>query len=631
MISFNKPIIAILTGLFLLYLILSYLKIHTSSIAAWDYFLGKDYKKSVLWGEPQLIRQDEWMINTPNAVNLYENHPLSTKEALMQILRPRDWPYFFLKDNDHERKFAFSWNMKVFGFLVTTFLLLLLFTSNNLLLSLTGSLIIMLSSAFQWWSYHLGMHMIGFNILTLGLLYFIYTSKKQGIFISAWLILVGLYGLTTDGLYPAWQVPLGYMYLALFAGYIWQHPYKIREDQNFKLKAGIILAGLIVITLIGYDFYQGIIDQASALMNTEYPGKRFATGGDVSLSSLFNEYPLWLFSSDNIPSSWSNICESSTVLFVFPVVLYCLAVDFFQNKKPSVSIYPLLFLNGIFLFWILIGFFPFLSKITLMSFTPGPRTLPVLGISNILVLIIYLAQKQKTNKPKLSEIAAFLTFLMVYFIIAFSAINKGSNQHFNEIDLGLSLLFVALIFSSVYFYSIPKVPFLFSIFVLAFLSKNLAVHPVTKGLKPLIKNHITQSALEIKRADPEARWAVFGSSRLSALLIPAGVNKINGVQPIPVLSDLKVLDPQKVYEKIYNRYAHISIFYHPSIRNRVVFQLPENPATLDSYSIIIDPCNEKLKTLNVKYLLFTYKPSSEETRCLTLLHDFGKEFIYGIN
>ena len=553
----------ILSILCLEYLFMSYGKFHTSSIAAWDYFLGKDYKKSVIWGKPQLIRQDEWMINTPNSINLYDKHQKNTFDYVKLLINPKGWPHLLLKENDHERKFALNWNMKVFGFLISTYLLFLLLTGNNTLLSLTGSLIIFLSSSFQWWSYHLGMHMISFNILTIGFIYFVYTSEKWKIFLSAWLILVGLYSLINDGLYPAWQVPLAYLYLSLIVGYFWQNPVNLKLDKNIKGKGLVVLFGVLVIGYLGYDFYQGIIDTASLLLNTEYPGKRFSLGGDVKLSSLFNEYALLLHSEENIPKSWANICEASGVIFVLPVILYGVITNFIRKQNTFYNYYPLLFLNVVFVWWVLIGFYPFLSKISLMSFSPGPRTLPVMGISNIFLLIIYLSAKKDSRDLNLKELVPFLGLFAFYFISVYYFINSGSDNFFNTLDLTLSLLLIFLIFGTINFYEYKKMKILFSLTIILFLSKNITIHPLMKGLKPVIKNEITKVAFEIKKADPKARWAVFGSPRISALLVPPRVDKINGVQPIPNFNDLKILDPNKTYEKIYNRYAHIAMHYEP--------------------------------------------------------------------
>jgi hypothetical protein len=631
MIKLNFISKIILATLCLGYVLMSYGKFHTSSIAAWDYFLGKDYRKSVILGKPQLIRQDEWMINTPNSVNLYDKTQRNTFDYFKLLINPKGWPHLLLKENDHERRFAFNWNMKVFGFLISTYLLFLLLTGNNILLSVTGTLILLLSSSFQWWSYHLGMHMTSFNILTLGFLYFVYTTEKWKVFLSAWLILVGLYSIFTDGLYPAWQVPLAYLYLSVVVGFFWQNPFNLKLDKNIKVKGLVVMTGILVIAYLGYDFYQGIVNTASLLLNTEYPGKRFSTGGDVKLSSLFNEYALLLYSEENIPKSWSNICEASGVIFVLPVIVYGIIRDFIKKQNISFIVFPLFCLNILFLWWVLIGFFPFLSKISLMSFSPGYRTLPVLGISNIFLLITYLSHKKDKQTFDLKEIIFFLGAFIFYFILVFNSIQSGSQGFFKSFDLSISLLFVFFVFLTIYFYNYKKVYLLFSLITLLFLAKNITVHPLMKGLKPLVRNEITKTALEIKKADPTARWAVFGSARISALLVPAGIDKINGVQPVPNFKDLYILDPSKKYEKIYNRYAHIAMRYAPSIQNKIIFQLPEDKSILDYYTIIVHPCNEKLKQLQVKYILFTYKPTEEETRCLTLLHDLTNQFIYKIN
>lgn len=630
MIKINNQSKTIIAFLVICYLTLSLFKLHTSSIAAWDYFLGKDYRKSVLFGEPQPIRQDEWMINTPNAINLYDKKETSMSEGLKYLIKPMEWPKLIFANDNIEKGFAFDWNLKIFGFIITTFILFLLLTSGNTLPSFIGTMVIFLSSAYQWWSYQLGVYIISFNLIAIGFLQFVFSEKKTQIFLGGWLLLSGLYSILAEGLYPAWQVPLAYMYLAVIGGFMLDHwkSDTIKKELSFKL--GLLSFGFILFFILAWQFYQKIIPMASALLNTEYPGKRFSLGGDVSVSSLFNEYVHLLTSTSAIPSTWSNICESSGVILVLPVIVYCLLSDVLEKKSISKILMPLLIYLFILLWWILIGFVPALSKITLMSYSPGPRTLPVFGISSIFLLIMYLSNKPHIQEVRLKEVLIFVMVFSGYFVFSAYFIQSGSNNFFKFGQLSLVLLMLFVLFMTIRFYTFRKTYLAFAFLITGFMIKNITIHPLTKGLGPLTKNQVTRNSLSIKKEDPDARWAVFGSERFSALLVPARINKLNGVQPVPPLDDLKILDPQKKYEQIYNRFAHISLFYHPSIGDEIIFQLPENKSILDSYTIIMHPCNAKLKQLKIKYLLFTYKPKEEETKCLTLKHDMGNQFIYQI-
>ena len=112
---------------------------------------------------------------------------------------------------------------------------------------------------------------------------------------------------------------------------------------------------------------------------------------------------------------------------------------------------------------------------------------------------------------------------------------------------------------------------------------------------------------DIYKKDPAARWAVFGNQKISNLLKANGLNLFNGVKVVPALKEMSILDPTAKYKDIYNRYAHINLYYHKDVGDDVYFQLNENETVNDNYTIIIDPCSEKLVQLGVKYILFNQK------------------------
>jgi hypothetical protein len=106
-------------------------------------------------------------------------------------------------------------------------------------------------------------------------------------------------------------------------------------------------------------------------------------------------------SDDHTPKQWQNICEASGALMFFPIVFYSLFFYYIKYKKID----GLLLSTSAFviftLIYVLAGFPPFLSKITLLSMSPDFRTLPVIGIGNCMLLICYIGSKKIENKKSI--------------------------------------------------------------------------------------------------------------------------------------------------------------------------------------------------------------------------------------
>src|SRR5678816_4411768 len=78
LIDFDLKTKLFLFSLLTLYIILSLLKVHTSSIGNWDIVSGKPEAETVIAGTPRYIRLDEWMVATPAVIGQYNaGMPLS--------------------------------------------------------------------------------------------------------------------------------------------------------------------------------------------------------------------------------------------------------------------------------------------------------------------------------------------------------------------------------------------------------------------------------------------------------------------------------------------------------------------------------------------------------------------------
>ena len=77
-------------------------------------------------------------------------------------------------------------------------------------------------------------------------------------------------------LYPAWQVPYGFLFLLLAIWIMKQN----KEDCNLKKMLLLITVAIAVICAIIIPIFLNSYDIYLTITNTAYPGKRFMTGGD---------------------------------------------------------------------------------------------------------------------------------------------------------------------------------------------------------------------------------------------------------------------------------------------------------------------------------------------------------------
>jgi len=643
LIRFDLKTKLFLFSLLALYVILSLFKVHTSSIGNWDIVSGKPEAETVIAGTPRYIRLDEWMIGTPAVVGQYNaGMPLSNPadgagnvpviygfpiKDISSALRPAQWSYFIF---DVERAFSFSWNFGIFFFLMSTFLLFMLLTKNNFWVSVAAAFFIFLSAAVQWWTYLIASEMIYLNGIFISIVYLLYNKKTISLVIAGIILLFSISGIFFN-LYPPFQIPLIYLYLLMFTGFLIQRKNFAVFKENLLAKSLVLLGVLLVFGISAYHYYTISRDTYSLVLNTVYPGRRFSTGGDLVSGKLFSEFFGMYMSDSNVPAQWLNICEASNFIMFFPIIFYVIALRYIKYKKVD----PVLICLSIFvligLIYVLAGFPAFLSKASLLSMTPASRAIQILGAGNAVLLFYFLGNREADEKEKFTWIEFGILAVAVFVLIRTICTNilDATDNFFTSQQATTATLLIAASYLLIRYKNFRFVTPIACVFLLGMNISNATVHPVSSGLSSLLEHPLVEKTKELYKKEPEARWVVFGSQQLDGsnwanLLKTNGINVFNGVKWIPPLKDMAVLDSRA--DSVYNRYAHIDMHMFIDGRDTVVFQA----LGPDGYAIHMDPCSPRLQQLGVRYCVFTYKPQPNEIRCMTPI-DTSRFFIYKRN
>jgi hypothetical protein len=645
------------TKLFLLillttYLALSLLKVHTSSIANWDIMFGKPASQSVLLGTPKFIRMDEWMVISPAILSQYAlGMPLRNDtlgggttpviwgfpvKDVSTILRPVLWSYFIF---DVERAFAFAWNFNIFAFLISTFLTLMLLTRNSFSVSVCGTFFFFFSGAVQWWSYSIADYMLYLNGIFISLIYILYSKKRWPLILAGITLLLSACGFFFN-LYPPFQVPLAHLYLFIFAGYLLTQKDFLTIKQDVLAKTIVVIVVVLIFTLFAYHYYLLVRNTYAIMLNTLYPGRRFSRGGDLLSGKLFVEFFGVFMSDKHFPRQWGNICETSGFFMFFPIVFYCIVYDYVKNK----TIDPVLVALSVYvvagLTYLLIGFPTLLSKVTLISMSPAKRFLPILGAANCILLVCYVAKKRAANRFSWIEFGILAVGVIAFATIAGLHINNATKNFFTWGEITTVTIIVSIVYLLVrykdYRFATPAL----CVLLMTIAVSNATVNPVTIGLSSILDNPLVTITRQIHKQDPQARWALFGDTRITNLLKANGISFLNGVKLIPVFDDMRVLDPKGDYYSAYNRYAWITMYPYIDGKDTVTMGFKYE----DAYYISMDPCSPRLKELAVKYFVFTkpdtktttatsatFTPKADEVRCMTKVAETSGIFVYKRN
>ena len=396
--------------------IFSALGYHGSSIAAWDGAMQPEYhirSGSIMLGKIRAIRGDEYFVSTPTIFSQDFNNFDSKSDLLMArsgyvnlfpTLPCRDisilgnlyfLPYLLLP---LENAFSMAWFLKVFLIFFASFELCMLVCEKKRLYALLGAIMITFSGASCWWS---NMTILGLGALAVVIMHLFLKSDKVSwrLFYS---VIMGLVGANYVMLmYPAWQVPFGYLYLGFF---IWLF-IENRDRLSFKM----LLYVPIVLAIIFGIFLPVFLNSYSIYLqtvSTVYPGARLSVGG-TGKENLFSYYLSVFFSIKEFP----NPSEYGNFMSLYPLPILVSICIFCKNIKQKIwdngikkkckldSLLIILTVIAILLsIWNYVEIPVIVSKITLLSYSTAVRCQLVVGYICIFIILRIMSKYESNTK-----------------------------------------------------------------------------------------------------------------------------------------------------------------------------------------------------------------------------------------
>ena len=552
---------------FLLLVFLTLNRYHGDSISYYNELIQPgmgDASGNPIIGKTRDIRSDEFIGTAPSILaSGYGENPYGKYNEIVRGTKtlnmingiyfgyctvayaPWNFVYSFMPV---EYAFSFCWYAPlILGFLITLELFYII-SQKDRILSVAGAFLVIFSSWYLWWTFSTRILSTAGTIVCL--YYFLNnTELKKKFFCGLGTALCFANFIIT--LYPAWQIPFGYMFLAIGVWLIhdnWSQIKALRKRDWLIL--GISIA--FCLSLIVSYFYT-IEEYASAIANTSYPGARVSLGGGaVKKLFLYAQAPFYAYEEIGNPS------EAGVFFSLFPIpslmALYC----WIKEKKKDWLTGGLLLAQVPMIIYVSVGFPKIIALVSLFSRSTASRVVDIIGLIQIYFIVILLSRYKEIKKLPV------MLGIVLGVIVAGGAI-WISNDSYPEYLNGTQKVIMFFIISICCYCLLVNIKNRWRLFLMYLLIgisifTGIYIRPVVKGLDAINSKPVAKEIKKICESESNKKWMTMGVELvLPAYSVACGAPTVNSVNLYPNMELWEKLDPARRYEDVYNRYAHIIV------------------------------------------------------------------------
>ena len=549
-----------------------------------------------IFGKIRTIRSDEFLVNNPGIFASVMNDPsfgkyniiLSGTDTLniisgvymgLAMIAYQPWKLIFtILPLENAFSFYFYF-VPVFAFLFSMELYYIL--SKNKLVAFTGATMTIFSSYFLWWGFP--------NYLLSGTATLVFFYKfingdnlnKQVIF---GLLIALSFSIFVCNLYPAWQVPVGYVYLAIGIWMIKENFEQLKGKS--KVQWFIFFGAIVICILLVLSYFISTKEYIQIINQTVYPGKRVEYGSNEIGKLLCYAQSLFFPIKDMYNNS-----ESGVFFCLFPISTLLSVYYLIVAKKKDLLSILLLIVEIPMIIYTTIGLPPIVAKLLLFTHSTSVRMIDILGYVQVILIVRLLSfyRDEKHIKPVVGGIVA-VVFACESVLICRHSFPDYLNKYW------MILLFVLIFILSFYLMTnykdkgFKKFGILISVVSIC---SGICVRPISIGLSSVYAKPAAQEIQKIVSTDPKSKWVTIGGIETPSFTVMCGAPTINFVNTYPNLKLWHTLDPDKKYEKIYNRYEHVKV---------ILTQEDTSFALLQNDYITLNLSYKDLKKAKVKYV-----------------------------
>jgi hypothetical protein len=641
----------ILLATTLLFSLLVALRIHGSSIAlAADWWAPEQSRQAFvaspllaqfdkatqhtlapwLMTEPRRIRYDEWANEgTPYALVQFTHQPrfpvVNTNIGNGQnmlvlpwapvlhptlVARPMTWGYLLFGP---ERGLAWSWWIQSLGCFIALFLLFELIVPGRPWLALLGSFWFCASAYVVCWSLWPA-YVTGLGIFALLGAYWLVTSMRPGVILGSGLLASLAFAGFCMQLYPPWQVPLGYTFVAIFLGLLWRDRPAARVRQLLWLRVSALGLSLVTTLLVLGSFLHSTHDALVAFAESDYPGLRRLLGGDAPAWRLFGGFynfytkNFFAFTREEAPHDF-NPSESAGFFLLLPAVVVAAVVSPRIRSRLGPVVWALLPWAAVLGYYCVVEVPSWFAEVTLLGHAQGYRAQVALGLASIICCIRLLAVSGGSLVDRETLRVAVAVFLLCAGLYFWQGMALESHVHLFSRALPQAVAVVTVSAAALSTLAALGKSRLFALLLVpALFVTSGNFNPLALGFPDWRKSELGIAIRDVLANDAAASggaerplWLTYGGDypSVGTLAVLMGARALGGVYYYPQPELWAPLDPKGKQRFRYNRFAVTRLDTGKLKSSRVEFQT-RGPSLL---TVTASPLNPKLWRMGARYVL----------------------------
>lgn len=625
-----KVIFAFPVVLLLILTVLVALGITGSSTGILNQFFSSSSDPRLIAGQPQAIRSDEWMVQTPLVISqvqeglpvFNQNFPGGTDSTVQSDLPSWDWSMAF---RPHLVGFLFlpldnamslRWWLPAFAMIAACFAFFVTINPRRPLVAAIIATSFFFAPFFQWWYLPITFWPVAwaFSVMTAAI--WLLRSPR----LLPKLILLALVAYLTVtvaiGVYVPFMIPALLVAVAFAVGLLLratvgaiQQPLHQRLLKLLPLPLAGIVGGLVVGVWVVTR-----IDSIGRFLGTIYPGQRITLPGTASfrqiLSLLAAPFSKNLGVAAGVPLD-ANASEASSFFLVGLFLLAPLgwmAWRHWRNEgRVDWLVISLLVLLVLFAAYLVLPGWGLVSHLLLLDRTTAARVRPGIGIMTVIVIAVYVEYVDAKDLRVLRVRDRRISIATVLSAIVMGGLALVLLVRHEPLIAGFAWVPILLVFMiSVALLAGGR----FGLGAAALLAMSVAVSGAVNPLYVGVYDLNGTTLMRYMKSLDSARvseWVGVGSILPTAVLQQSGLHSYSGFQSAPSPEMWAQIDPARKYENAWNRLANIrwqDAKGHPRPRN------PQSDVILMNF----DSC-DSFAQRNVRYVL---SDSPLSTKCVDL-------------
>lgn len=539
---------------------------------------------TAITGHNQPVRSDEWLVLTPLSIAQYKHapkNPIINKNLgedgqnmlivgmtgapvahLSEIAKPATWGFFVF---DLKRALSWNWCFSIVGCFVALAFVLNRLSPEHWKHGFLFSALFCSAPYVVAWSNWPAYTVFFPCVIFLSALQILNTKSYYKLGALAFVLGLSLSGFVLV-LYPAWQVSIGYVFLAATLGVLIQEKsYKNITPTRLVAYLVALLFSALIIGLWWNDAKTAI----QTMEQTVYPGQRMAVGGTVSLSLLLRGFTN-MATLQQLNSPLSNQSEIASFYYLLLPLAALFLVRLLQGVLTTLE-WALAVIIAFIIFYMFVGLPLEWAKYSLWGRVPASRADLALGLSNLMITHLLLTRKHQSAKPSrlLQAVAASASVFWVY--IVYRSLRQMDETFLAGLNSSIITAILLVTAATSYYLVTNKFkPFMYLSLGLS-LATTASFHPINiapRELSMRLPNDGNYKVISNTRA------LVLENTITAMFLAASGVPVANGIFYYPQKTLWKRLDPEGKEIDIYNRYQHLTFVGNTTVPNTYVLGTP---------------------------------------------------------